>query len=42
MLAAIAQSEYGRREQGNLTRAAEEARAVWSWMWLEQLSVDIR
>jgi putative ABC transport system permease protein len=37
-LAAIA--EPG--ELGNITRAAEEARAVWSWMWLEQLYGDVR
>jgi len=29
-------------ELGNLTRAAEEARAVCSWMWLEQLSRDLQ
>src|SRR5438046_5808454 len=29
-------------ELGNMTRAAEEARAVWSWTWLEQLSGDVR
>src|SRR5581483_10089549 len=41
-LAAIAQGEEARRELGNLTRAAEEARAVWSWTWLEQLWGDVR
>lgn len=41
-LAAIAQRQEGRSELGNLTRAAEGARAVWSWMWLEQLCGDIR
>lgn len=41
-LAAIAHSEDDRRELGNLTRAAEEARTVWSWIWLEQLSADVR
>ena len=28
-------------ELGNLTRAAEEARAVWNWTWLEQLYRDV-
>src|SRR6266478_2187328 len=37
-LAAIAEP----RELGNLTKAAEEARAVWSWTWLEQLYRDVR
>ena len=41
-LADLAQSEESRRELGNLTRAAEEARAVWSWTWLEQLCGDAR
>uniref|UniRef100_Q01N82 Permease n=1 Tax=Solibacter usitatus (strain Ellin6076) TaxID=234267 RepID=Q01N82_SOLUE len=27
-------------ELGNVTRAAEEARAVWSWIWLEELYRD--
>jgi putative ABC transport system permease protein len=40
-LAAIAQSQEARRELGNLTRAAEEARAVWGWIWLEQLWGDV-
>jgi predicted permease len=29
-------------ELGNLTRAAEEARTVWTWTWLEQLFADGR
>ena len=29
-------------ELGNLTRAAEDARTVWTWTWLEQLSADVR
>jgi len=37
-LAAIA--EVG--ELGNLTRAAEEARSVWIWTWLEQLHRDVQ
>src|SRR5438132_7261090 len=37
-LAAIAEP----RELGNVTRAAEEARAVWSWTWLEQLYRDVQ
>ncbi len=41
-LAAIAHSEEARRELGSLSRAAEEARAVWSWTWLEQLFGDFR
>jgi putative ABC transport system permease protein len=32
----------GRRELGNLTLAAEDARAVWGWMWLSSLVADIR
>jgi predicted permease len=30
------------RELGNISRAAEEARAVWSWTWLEQLCRDVQ
>src|ERR1051325_4894058 len=37
-LAAIA--EPG--ELGNMTRAAEEARAVWTWTWFEQLHRDVQ
>src|SRR5258707_10905721 len=37
-LAAIA--EPG--ELGNVTRVAEEARAVWSWTWIEQLYRDVQ
>src|SRR5690348_10565793 len=37
-LAAIA--EPG--ELGNLTRAAEDARAVWAWTWLDQLYRDVQ
>ena len=29
-------------ELGNLTRVAEEARAVWSWNWLEQVYRDVQ
>jgi putative ABC transport system permease protein len=29
-------------ELGNLTRAAEDARAQWNWAWLEQLLGDVR
>ena len=36
-LAAIAEAG----ELGNLTRAAEEARTVWSWTWLDQLYRDV-
>src|ERR1700678_1039154 len=27
---------------GNVTRAKEDAREVWSWVWLEQLWQDVR
>jgi predicted permease len=37
-LAAIA--EPG--ELGNMTRVAEEARAVWTWRWLEEVYRDLR
>jgi len=37
-LAAIA----GRRELGNLTLAAENARAVWGWSWLAGIWGDMR
>jgi predicted permease len=30
------------RELGNLTRAAEDARAEWEWAWLEHISQDVR
>ncbi|PYT29312.1 MAG: multidrug ABC transporter substrate-binding protein, partial [Acidobacteria bacterium] len=30
------------RELGNISSAAEEARAVWSWTWLEQLCRDVQ
>ncbi len=29
-------------ELGNITRAAEEARAAWGWTWLEQLWRDVQ
>ena len=32
----------GRRELGNLTLAAESARAVWGWEWLQSLVRDAR
>ena len=32
----------GRRELGNLTLAAENARGVWGWTWLESLGRDAR
>ena len=32
----------GRRELGNLTLAAENARAVWGWEWLQSLVRDAR
>ena len=37
-LAAIA----GPRELGNLTLAAENARGVWGWAWLEGIAADVR
>jgi hypothetical protein len=40
-LAAL-ESIAGRRELGNLTLAAENARAVWGWSWLEGLLRDAR
>jgi predicted permease len=30
------------RELGNLTQVAEDARAEWSWQWLDQLKQDLR
>ena len=41
-LAAISAEEGERRDLGNLTRAAEESRAVLTWTWLEQVAADIR
>jgi predicted permease len=41
-LAAIAASQQDRRELGSLSRAAEEAHAVWGWVWAEQLWADVR
>lgn len=32
----------GRRELGNLTLAAEDARAAWGWTWLESILADVR
>jgi macrolide transport system ATP-binding/permease protein len=32
----------GPGELGNLTLAAEDARAAWTWMWLERLGQDLR
>jgi hypothetical protein len=32
----------GAGELGNLTLAAEDARANWTWLWLERLSQDLR
>src|SRR3954454_15341722 len=29
-------------ELGNLTRAAEEARTVWTWTWLDQFCRDVQ
>ena len=31
-----------RRDLGNVTLLREDTRAVWSWIWLEQLAQDIR
>jgi predicted permease len=31
-----------RRELGNTTLVREDARATWSWLWLEQLAQDVR
>ena len=30
------------RQLGNLTRAAEDARAEWTWRWLDETSRDLR
>jgi len=35
-------SMAGPGELGNITRAAEEARAAWGWTWLEQLWRDVQ
>lgn len=32
----------GRKDLGNLTLAAENARAVWRWRWLDGLIADLR
>jgi predicted permease len=32
----------GAGELGNLTLAAEDARATWTWLWLERLGQDLR
>jgi len=34
--------DRGKAELGNLTLAAENARMVWGWTWLEGLLADIR
>ena len=31
-----------RRKFGNVTRVMEDTRAVWTWLWMEQLARDIR
>ena len=36
------QSFAGARELGNLTLAAEDARAAWGWAWLDSLLSDVR
>jgi putative ABC transport system permease protein len=36
------QQVAGRRELGNLTLAAENARSVWGWDWLESIFADLR
>jgi putative ABC transport system permease protein len=41
-IAAIARANGERRDLGNLTRTAEEARTIWTWNWLEQLAGDVR
>jgi len=32
----------GRRQLGNLTLAAEDARAAWGWTWLESVLTDVQ
>jgi macrolide transport system ATP-binding/permease protein len=41
-LAADEAAWAARRELGNATLVREDTRATWSWVWLEQLSQDIR
>ncbi len=41
-LASLAEAEGGRAHLGNLTRAAEEGRTVWTLVWLDQLAADAR
>lgn len=36
------QAFAGPRELGNLTLAAEDARAVWGWGWLDSVLADVR
>ncbi len=40
-LAALAESEGARSQLGNLTRAAEEGRSIWTYASLEQFAADI-
>jgi len=32
----------GKRELGNLTLAAENARTEWGWTWLDSIIADVR
>ena len=41
-LAALAREQGEPNALGNLTRAAENAREAWSWMWLDRLAQDLR
>src|SRR5689334_18913209 len=41
-LAALSEEDGNRAHLGSLARAAEESRAVWSWIWLEEFAADLR
>ena len=41
-LAALSEADGKRADLGNLTLVAEEGRAVWKWIWIEESAADIR
>jgi predicted permease len=41
-LASLAEADGSRAHLGNLTRAAEEGRSVWTLTWLDQIAADVR
>jgi len=41
-LAALSEADGKRADLGNLTLVAEEGRAVWMWIWIEEFAADIR